>query len=251
MKKLSQQILLGGAIFLVLAIAPFFTSTVSASGEADPYSQVVEKTKRLLTLLHERTTETAPDLGYCAECEVKLIQDFRAVAEDATKYLGVYKIVSETVISGETLSALKKQARESSEETPTARRRSNDKPLADLVMAFPENHTPILKLDTLEEFEYARAVILAPLQSLFPSEDFIDLIPAINGWICNLNSYDLSAAYERKRRAKNKLVELWANSEDSLTTKRERDLAALVMECIEEADDLWKVLRKSLQPPSK
>lgn len=247
MKKLSQQILLSGAIFFMLAIAPLFTSNVLASSEDGPYNLVAAKASRLLALLNEKQTEANVDLGYCPECESKQMQNFKDIAEETTKYLGVYKVVTETVISGDTLSALKKQARVDDEEAPTAKRRllEDDKPLATLVMAFPEKHTPILTLDMLGECEYARAEILAPLQNLFPSENLEDLVPAINGWIHNLSEYDLSGIHERKEKAAAKLQE--ANSVDLSTQQaltRERDIAALVIEVVEGADDLWKELEK-------
>jgi hypothetical protein len=261
MKKLSRQVLLGGAIFIVLVIASLYTANAQAAcptvdNECD---QVLANAKQLLTLLNEKKAEeasyslAAKNLGMCEQCEADLTQDFRDIAEETVKFLEVYRVITTTVISGDDLSALKKQARESDEEdaTPKPKRRllEDSRLLSDLVMAFPEDHTPVLKLDTLGEFEYARPIIIAPLQMLFPSEDLLEIAPAINGWICNLNGYDLSPSYKRKTNAKDKLAELWANSAEpqkQKDLKREYDIVRLVVEVVDGADDLWRDLRKSL-----
>lgn len=241
MKKRSRQILLGGAIFLLLSLVFFQTSNVLASepiggapldlrGKVARFSALVgqkqadiEREKTALSSL----AGSFPIAGGFLEGELKKLEPLRKLAADSKKYLGIYETLSRTMISGDVLTTLKQKARDTDQPSPSVRRRLDligDQTLAALVVVYDRG--PKLRFGSFGDFECARPLILATLTSVFPGIDLATMQTETNEWIRFLNDYDLNDAYAKK---------------DGVI-QRDRDMGELEIAVVEEGEALWKDL---------
>ena len=241
MKKRSRQILLGGAIFLLLSLVFFQTSNALASelvggapldlrGKVARFSALVgqkqadiEREKAALSGL----AGSFPIAGRLLEEELKKLEPLRQLAANSEKYLGIYETLSRTMVSGDVLTTFKQKARDSDFPSPSSRRRLEligDQTLAALVVVYDRG--PRLKCSSFGDFECASPLILATLTSVFPGMNLATLQTETNEWIKFLNDYDLNDAYARK----------------DGDIQRDRDMGELEIAVVEEADELWKGL---------
>ena len=264
MKKLSRQILLGGAIFFVLAIAPFCNFSTFASASEDlpvvTLTRYIPQLKTLAAAKHAAIQEELASLpGEEASkftiCKATLMtalqkaEYLQQFAYNAEKCLNIYNILNDTIISGADLDLSKQQALASERDTepslPTRRRleMQKDQPLVAIVMVFNKNEDPKLRFNTFGRFEYARSFILCTLATAFPDQDLDSMAAETNAWIHNVGDYDLNDATARESEANKELEKLAASPSEasSALTKhweRERDLATLEIEIV----DLGRVL---------
>ncbi|MBY0281602.1 MAG: hypothetical protein K2W94_05530 [Alphaproteobacteria bacterium] len=270
MKKLSNQILLGGAIFIAfIAFCNFSTFASEPEGlekpEEPPVVTLAKYIPQIKTLASEKQAILQDELASLPVGSTKTFTSCKAIldkelvqakyllqfADNAEKYLNLYKTLNDTMISGDDLSQCKQLAlaaeRDPDQPSVSAKRRLDvqpDQPLAAIVMAFSEEVAAQLRFDVFGEFEYARPLIVATLARVFPGEDLDSLAAETNAWIKTLYGYDLNDANAREAGAIKELERLASDPSGALSTptkhwERERDLGVLEIEIVEDSEKLW------------